>query len=201
MASGKNKKIGLFGGTFDPIHTGHLIVAEIIRDTLNLDRVIFIPASKHPFKNNSFISDQTHRLKMIRLAIRNNKHLAVSDIELKTDQVTYTVDTIEKFREDYPEGTGEIYFLMGMDNLNQFHLWKEPDRLVELCKIVVFTRPGFEPARDAKKYQSRIRIIQIPLLEISSTQIRKRVKSRHTIRYLVPPDVESYIVKNKLYLS
>jgi len=201
MTRDKHKKIGLFGGTFDPIHTGHLIVAEIIRDTLNLDHIIFIPAKKHPFKNGSSISDETHRFKMIGLAIRNNGHMGVSDIELKADQVNYTVDTIKRFRRDYPEGSGDIYFLMGMDNLNQFHLWKDPDLLVEMCRIVVFTRPGFEPARESKKYLPRIQIIQIPLLEISSTQIRKRVKSGQTIRYLVPSDVESYIVRNKLYVS
>lgn len=201
MTRDKNKKIGLFGGTFDPIHTGHLIVAEIIRDDLNLDRIIFVPTRKHPFKKSSFISDESHRSKMIAIAIRNNRHLGVSDIELKTDRIAYTVDTVKEFREDYPEGSGDIYFLMGMDNLNQFHLWKDPDLLVEMCRIVVFTRPGFEPAREAKKYLPHIRIIQIPLLEISSTQIRKRVKSGQTIRYLVPRDVESYILRNKLYVS
>lgn len=200
MTPAKNEKIGLFGGTFDPIHTGHLIVGEIIRDSLNLDRIIFIPANKHPFKNNSFISNETHRLKMIRLAIRNNEHMGVSDIELKTDQVAYTVDTIKKLSGDRASSS-DIYFLMGMDNLNQFHVWKDPDLLVEMCRIVVFTRPGFEPAKEAQKYLPRIQIIQIPLLEISSTQIRRRVKDGQTIRYLVPPDVESYIVKNKLYAS
>ena len=126
--------------------------------------------------------------------------MEVSDMELRSDQVTYTVDTIKKFQVD-SVGRKEIYFLMGMDNLNQIHLWKNPDLLVEVCQIVVFTRPGFEPEREAKKYLSRIQIIQIPLLEISSTQIRRRVKDGHTIRYLVPAEVESYIVRNKLYTA
>lgn len=201
MTREKKQKIGLFGGTFDPIHTGHLIVAEIIRDALDLGRIIFVPAKNHPFKDSEFIADKTHRYEMIRLAIRDNQSMEVSDIELKSDQVTYTVDTIRKFQANHQEGSRSIYFLMGMDNLNQFHLWKNPDLLLNMCQIVVFTRPGFEPAREAQKYLRHIRVIQIPLLEISSTQIRKRVASGRTVRYLVPTEVESYIVTNRLYAS
>jgi len=201
MASVTKEKIGLFGGTFDPIHTGHLIVAEIIRDTLDLKRIIFLPTQKHPFKNSRFMADETHRAKMIRLAIRNNKSMEVSDMELRSDQVTYTVDTVRKIQADSVRRTWDIYFLMGMDNLNQLHLWKNPDLLIEMCQIVVFSRPGFKPAKEARRYLSRIRIIQIPLLEISSTQIRQRVNSGKTIRYLVPEEVEAYIIKNSLYTT
>ena len=201
MTSETKERIGLFGGTFDPIHTGHLIVAEIIRDTLDLDRIIFVPTNKHPLKDSNSISDEAHRRKMIQLAIVNNQFMEVSDLELGTDRINYTVDTIARFREEHGGSVQEIYFLMGMDNLNQLHLWKDPDRLVKMCRVVVFGRPGFEPEREAKKYLSHIRIVQIPLLEISSTQIRERVRNGKTIRYLVPPDVESYITENRLYAS
>jgi nicotinate-nucleotide adenylyltransferase len=200
MGRDKIKKIGLFGGTFDPIHMGHLIVGEIIRDKLDLNQIVFIPAKKHPFKNNKFIANETHRYKMIQLAISDNKYLGVSDLELKSDQISYTIDTIRKFQEEYQGFEKDIYFLMGMDNLNQFHLWKNPEDLIKQCKVVVFNRPGFKPPKDAQKYINYIQIIQVPLLEISSTQIRNRVKNRQTIHYLVPPSVEAYIIDNKLYL-
>lgn len=197
----KIKKLGLFGGTFDPIHTGHLIVAELIREALNLEWIIFVPAKKHPFKNNHFIANETHRLKMIERAISKNENMRASDIEIKSDEVSYTIETIKKIRKEYPSNHWDIYFLMGMDNLSQFHLWRDPDTLVKMCKIVVFSRPGFASTQKVSKYLPYIQIVQIPLLEISSTQIRNRVKNGQTIRYLVPPEVESYIVANKLYAS
>jgi len=199
MTINKQKKIGLLGGTFDPIHTGHLIVAELIRDRLALKKVFFIPAKRHPFKNNSFIAGEGHRLKMIHLAIDDNDQLGVSDIELKADQISYTVDTILKFKIEHQVDDWDIHFLMGMDNLNQLHKWKDPEKLVKMSKIVVFSRPGFEPDQQAGKFLPYIQIIPVPLLEISSTQIRDRVKKGYTIRYLVPPKVESYIIDHKLY--
>lgn len=199
MADEPKRKIGLFGGTFDPIHTGHLIVAEIIRDALDLEKVFFIPVKRHPFKDNDFIAHDDHRYRMIQLAISDNKHLAVSDIELKSDGISYTVETIEKIRNEYPEERWDIYFLMGMDNLNQLHRWREPETLVKMCKVVVFSRPGFEPRKEAQKFLDSVQIIPTPLLEISSTQIRNRIKQAQTVRYLVPPRVESYIRTHKLY--
>lgn len=195
------KKIGLLGGTFDPIHAGHLIVAEIIRDKLDLEKVFFVPAKKHPFKDNNFIAGEEHRLKMIHLAIDDNDHLGVSDIELQADQTSYTIDTIRKFKKEHQADDWDIHFLMGMDNLNQLHKWKNPEELVKMSKIVVFSRPGFEPDEEARKFLPDIQIISVPLLQISSTQIRERVKTGHTIRYLVPPRVESYIIEHKLYSS
>lgn len=201
MTSHKQPKIGLMGGTYDPLHTGHLIVAEIIRDKLDLEKVFFVPAKKHPFKDNSFIAGEEHRLNMIHLAIDDNDHLGVSEIELKADQISYTVDTIMNFRKEHQGDNWDIHFLMGMDNLNQLHKWKDPEKLVRMSKIVVFSRPGFEPDRQAAKFLRHIQIIPVPLLEISSTQIRDRVKKGHTIRYLVPPKVESYIIAHELYSS
>jgi nicotinate-nucleotide adenylyltransferase len=195
------KKIGLLGGTFDPIHTGHLIVAELIRDEVGLEKIFIVPAKKHPFKDNNFIASEEHRLKMIHMAIDDNDHLEVSDVEMKADQISYTVDTIRKFEEEYENEGWDIHFLMGMDNLNQLYKWKNPNKLLKLCKILVFSRPGFKPAPEAHEFLPFIRIIPVPLLEISSTQIRDRVSKGHTIRYLVPPQIESYIIEHKLYAS
>ena len=199
MTINLEKKIGLLGGTFDPIHTGHLIVAELIRDEMGLEKVYIVPAKKHPFKDNNFIAGEEHRLKMIHLAIDDNDHLEVSDVEIKANQISYTVDTVLKFQEQREHDNWDIHFLMGMDNLNQLHKWKDPHKLVKMCKVVVFSRPGFKPAPESNEFLPFIQIISVPLLEISSTQIRDRVSKGRKIRYLVPPQIESYIIKNKLY--
>ena len=193
------KKVGLFGGTFDPIHTGHLIIIELIRDILKLDQIIFIPAKKHPLKNNNTISPEKDRFKMIQLAIEGNSSFSLSNIELSLDKISYTIDTINIFREKLSPLENVIYFLMGMDNVNQIYKWKNPEFLVKTCQIVAFGRPGFEIGEKAKPYIKDIEIIQIPLLEISSSDIRNRVRSNQTIRYLVPAKVEEYINAKNLY--
>lgn len=199
MVEKSKKKMGLFGGTFDPIHTGHLIVVELIRDELQLDQIIFIPTKKHPLKDNKSISPETDRLAMIRFAIEDNPYLSLSDMEVKKDSVSYTVDTIRAFRELYPPDEYDLFFLMGMDNINQLHLWKEPDTLLQLCRIVAFGRPGFELHGEAERFLPYIETIQIPLLEISSSYIRKRIQAGRSIRYLVPAKVEAYIRQKHLY--
>ena len=125
------QKIGLFGGTFDPVHTGHLIIAEIIREALQIDRILFIPAKIHAFKNNQHIQSSRYRLRMLELAIEDNPSFFVSDLELKKKGTSYTIDTIRILRQQYPEDQYKLYFLMGADNITQFHKWKEPDELVK----------------------------------------------------------------------
>jgi nicotinate-nucleotide adenylyltransferase len=194
------EKVGLFGGTFDPIHVGHLISAEFIRDILDLNEIIFIPAKNHPLKNNDSISLEKDRYQMVQLAIQDNSGFSLSDIELGLNKISYTIDTIKLFRERMPADSG-IYFLMGMDNVNQIHKWKNPKILVKDCQIVAFGRPGFDINKKAKPYAEHIKIIQIPLIEISSSDIRARVRKNQTIRYLVPAKVEEYINENNLYKS
>ncbi|RMH86178.1 MAG: nicotinate-nucleotide adenylyltransferase [Calditrichaeota bacterium] len=198
----KNKpieKIGLFGGTFDPVHLGHLIVAEVVADQLNLNRVIFIPAHIHPLKNTARIQEPQHRLNMLHLAVQDNPRFQVSTMELDKGGVSYTVDTLRAFREIYPSDGFALFFLLGADNVNQFHLWKEPEELVRLCRFVAFGRPGFTPSEEARPYLSAFQFVNVPQIEISATEIRRRVRQGRSIRYMVLPPVLEYIQKHQLY--
>jgi len=199
MAPKNSGKIGLFGGTFDPVHFGHLLIAEYIREELNLDHILFIPTHRHPLKDNKSLSSAVQRLEMIKIATADNPHFEVSDIELRDEKTSYTVDTLRELRRQYGENKPRFYFLLGMDNVNQLHLWKEPGELVKLCQIVAFGRPGFEPVAAARPFIPHITFLSIPLLEISSTEIRERIRKGKSIRYLVPDEVIAYIRKHKLY--
>jgi len=201
MNKPKVQKIGLFGGTFDPVHTGHLILAEFIREAAGLSKIYFIPTKIHPLKNNRHIQTAQHRLKMLEMATGDNPDFLISDFELQQPGTSYTIDTVKSFRQQYPPDNFELYFLVGADNLDQFHLWKQPDELVKLCQFILFGRPGYEISAGANSYASTFRFIEAPLLEISSTEIRKRVRQGLSIRYLVPPGVEDYIKKHTLYES
>jgi nicotinate-nucleotide adenylyltransferase len=192
-------KIGLFGGTFNPVHTGHLIIAEVIREALQIDRILFIPAKIHAFKNNQHIQSSRHRLRMLELAIEDNPSFFVSDLELKKEGTSYTIDTIRILRREYPEDQYKLYFLMGADNIAQFHKWKEPEELVKLLDFVVFGRPGFDAEPESGPLVSNFQFVEAPLLEISSTEIRKWLRQNRSIRYMVPPQVEAYIREHALY--
>ena len=136
---------------------------------------------------------------MMKLAIENNPYFEISELELFQKKTSYTVDTITKLREIYPKNSAELYFLMGIDNVNQLHLWKRPEKLLQICTVVAFERPGMVFHPSIEEYSSRINICNVPLLELSSTDIRDRVKNKKTIRYLVPSEVEDYINKHNLY--
>jgi nicotinate-nucleotide adenylyltransferase len=199
MTKTRLKKIGLFGGTFDPIHTGHLIIAEVIREALQLDQVLFIPAKMHAFKNNQYILSSRHRLRMLKLAIGDNPYFFISDLELKKEVTSYTIDTVRTLRQQHPVDQYKLYFLMGADNVAQFHKWKEPAELVKLCNFVVFGRPGFYIESKSEPLVSKFQFVEVPLLEISSTEIRTRLQQNLSIRYMVPPEVEAYIRAHALY--
>lgn len=196
---GIEQRIGLFGGTFDPVHNGHLIIAETIRDRCKLDKIFFIPANIHPLKDNQTIQSARHRLKMLRLAVADNPHFAVSDFELNRPEVSYSIDTVRHFRTQFPPPAHALFFLLGADNVNQFHRWKSPDELVQLCRFIAFRRPGFRVAAEARPYLPHFEFVDAPLLEISATTIREQVKQGFSIRYLVPPTVENYIHAKALY--
>lgn len=201
MNKPKVQKIGLFGGTFDPVHVGHLIIAEFIREAIDLTKIYFIPTKIHPLKNNRFIQSAQHRLKMLELATGDNPDFLISDFELQQSGTSYTIDTIKAFLRQYPADSSELYFLVGADNMVQFHLWKQPDELVKLCQFILFGRPGFKKTEETNSYASSFRFIEAPLLEISSTDIRKRIRQGLSIRYLVPHSVEAYIKEHALYIS
>ncbi len=193
------KKIGLLGGTFDPIHNGHLIISEYLRDELSLDEIWFIPAKIHPLKNNLNITPQSDRLKMLTLAIENNSHFSVSDVEIKREGVSYTSDTLDELLEKHRHIKPIFYFMIGMDNVNELKKWKNPHEILKKCKLVAFGRPGFTPDESATEFLPQIQFVHVPLLEISSTFVRDRIQNGHSVRYLIPESVDRYIQKKQLY--
>lgn len=199
MTNTRLRKIGLFGGTFNPIHTGHLIIAEVLRQALQIDQILFIPAKIHAFKNNQQIQSSRHRLRMLELVIRDNPYFLISELELNKEGISYTIETIKMLRLQYPEDRYTLCFLMGADNVAQFYKWKEPAELVKLCNFVVFGRPGFEVDPKSDPLVSKFQFVEAPLLEISSTDIRNRIQRNLSIRYMVPPQVETYIHQHSLY--
>jgi len=194
------------GGTFDPIHYGHLIAAECARQEFSLQRVVFLPAARPPHKNEDNILDPGHRLHMVQLAIMGNPAFELSTLEINRQGPSYTIDSIEYFRHCFPES--EIYFIMGMDSLLIFHTWKEYQRLAGLCKFIVCTRPGYVMDQSAPGLVElpgilwdNLETLQIPGLDISSSDIRGRVRRGLTIKYLLPAAVEEYIHREGLYLK
>lgn len=160
---------------------------------------MFIPVGTHAIKNNTSITAAHHRLAMLQIALSTNDHFKLSDIELNSQAVSYTVDTVRKLKADPANSNTEFFFLTGIDNINTFHLWKEPEELLELCQFIAFGRPGYKPVSDDTPFRNRFREVEIPLLEISSSQVRSRIHEGKTIRYLVQRGVERYIRKNALY--
>lgn len=198
-------KIGIMGGTFDPIHTGHLIIGEYARTTLNLDKIIFVPVGLPPHKDNSKVSTSSRRLEMTKLAINSNSYFYLSSIEVDRKEITYTIDTIKELKKIYKED--ELYFIIGGDSLFEIEKWKDFEQLIELCKFVVLERPGRTKEEIEQKkielklsYKIELEKIYSPLIDISSTEIRERVKNNLSIKYLVPESVEAYIMYHKLYL-
>lgn len=199
-------KIGIIGGTFDPIHNGHLIIAEYARTHLKLDKVIFIPVGIAPHKDNNKITNAKSRVEMINLSIKSNPYFYQSLIEVKRDNVTYTVDTLTSLKEEYPEN--EFYFIMGGDSILEIESWKDHKKLMKICNFIVLDRDhitrediNLKVSELKLLYGMDTQVIRSPLIEISSTEIRNRIKKGLSIKYLVPESVENYIKDNELYLE
>lgn len=191
-------RIGIFGGSFNPVHYGHLILAENARAEFGLDRVIFIPAGSPPHKPNARLARDSQRLGMIELAIKGNPAFEVSNYELKKGGMSYTYDTIRHHSNTIGKGA-KLFFIMGIDLLMQIHTWKKSEGLLDMCTFLVGTRPHFPVSSIPEKIRSKVRIFRIPLLEISGTYIRRVLREGRSIKYLVPEKVEEYITKNRLY--
>ena len=199
-------RLGIFGGTFDPIHLGHLILAEHCREACRLDRVLFIPAGQPPHKSERQITPGKQRLEMVELAIAGHAAFAASSIELDRQGPSYSADTLAELAKQNPGA--ELFFLMGSDSLADLPFWYQPARIASLATLVVATRPGTERP-DLKSLRDVIglnaaerllqHIVEIPLVQISSSAIRARVAAGQGIRYLVPRSVECFIETNGLY--
>jgi nicotinate-nucleotide adenylyltransferase len=190
-------KVGIFGGTFNPPHFGHLIVAEHAREHLGLERVVFVPSAVSPHKQGRDTAAAHHRLRMLEAAVKGNSAFAVSDLEIVRGGVSFTVDTLEELQRLMPESA--LVLLIGADNLTEFHLWREPQRILDLAEVVALTRPGYAVDGVEPAFGRRIAVCQVPAIGIEARQIRRRLREGLSIRYLVPPAVESYILTHQLY--
>lgn len=190
-------KVGIFGGTFDPIHLGHLITAQSVKELRNLEKIIFIPAFISPHKSDAKTSSPEDRLNMIKLAVDGIPFFDYSDIEVKKGGVSYSIDTLRELKNHY----SELELLIGYDNIFSFHTWKEPDEIFKLAKIIVLKRKSSHPPQFEDKYYHQAVFVQTRGIEISATDIRERVKNGMPINFLVPPAVIKYIYKHKLYVE
>lgn len=191
-------RIGLFGGTLDPIHLGHLIVAEEARERLILDRIIFVPTGIPPHKSRQKISSPESRLEMTRLGIEGNEHFHFSDFEARRESISFTIETVSHFKRTVGEDA-ELFLIVGADSILEISTWKEPRRLFSECSPVVASRPGFDLGNLEPWVRDRVTILDEVLVSISSSEIRERVAAGRSIRYLVPPTVAAYIFKHGLY--
>lgn len=204
-AKQKPTKVAIMGGTFNPIHNGHLVAAEAVRQELDIDKVVFIPTGNPPHKqSNPFYNE--HRYLMTVLATVTNPQFEVSRLELDRDGMTYAIDTVKEMKEMYHDC--KLYYITGADAIAQILTWKEPEELLSLCEFVAVTRPGYDKSalkstinNLKENYQGRIISLEIPALSISSTDIRNRIFAKKTIKYLVPQAVEEYILKTGLYTN
>jgi nicotinate-nucleotide adenylyltransferase len=191
------KRIGIFGGTFDPIHLGHLIVAQQAAEILGLDRVIFIPAGQPPHKGGEKLSPARDRLEIVRLAVRGNRLFSVSDIEIRSKRSSYTVNTLKALKSKYK--TAGLFLLLGLDQAVLLSTWKEPQKLFELATVCVLSRPGYSRNEVEPRWRKMLRFLPVSQIDISATSIRDRVRRSQSIRYLVPESAARHIKNKKLY--
>ena len=204
MDMGIGRRIGILGGTFDPIHYGHIALGKKVASTLKLKRILFMPAGNPWMKSDKSVSSAHHRLKMLELGIAGIKEFSFSDMEIKRSGPTYTYETILDLTKDKLE-TKTIYLILGWDAIKEFHRWKNSDRLLKLVRIVAVARPGYEEFSTQYQENKDIRVfdeavvIDKSISGITSTDIRERIKLKQSINNLVPKDVEEYILEHGLY--
>ena len=201
------QRFGLLGGTFDPIHYGHLVIAEEVRTALDLTEMVFVPAGYPPHKPQKTISETRHRLAMVELAIASNPHFSISTVDVERPGTSYTVETLRLLREQWGEET-EIYFVIGWDSLEELPTWYNPEGILEqVTHLVAVHRPGYIEVpghRDQLEerlpgLKRRLLTMPAPQLEISATDLRQRVAEGRPIKYQTPEAVEQYIIEHRLY--
>ena len=200
------KKIGIMGGTFNPIHNGHLLIAENARWQFGLDQICFLPAGIPPHKQNLMVLDGHSRCAMVQLAIEDNPDFYLSEYEVQRTEPSYTYLTLEYLKQKHPED--ELYFIMGADSLRDFATWRNPKRISELCHILVAVRDTLEEeslttlAKELKQQLgTRIGILNTPNVAFASHEIRMRVNRGQSIRYMVPEKVRAYINDHHFYTT
>ena len=194
------KRYGIFGGTFNPPHLAHSVLAEKVRKELNLDKVIFIPSAVPPLKDEKEVLEIRHRLEMAKIAFGNNPDYEVSEIEVNNlNGKSYTVDTLLCLHELYKKEQVKFYLIIGADSLIDFPKWKNPEKIFELAEVVILNRPGFSKEKIKPGYLEKVRFIDTELLDISSTMIREKVRNNKSIKSLVLPEIEKNITQNNLY--
>ena len=189
-------RLGILGGTFDPPHNGHIAIARAALKECILDKIIFIPAKFPPHKPVEKVTSELDRFNMLKLAIKDYREFEVSDIELKRDGLSYSIETLREIRRLYREA--EIVFIIGADNISEMESWYQPEEILKISTVVAFNRPGFEPGG---KYKSRIKTLNMPSVNISSTDIREKVRAGKAITDLVPDSVRKYIEDHLLYIN
>jgi len=201
------RRIGLVGGTFDPIHYGHLVIAEEVRASLHLSEVVFIPTGQPPHKPGQIITEAQHRVAMVQLAIASNPYFSYSRIEIEQAGPSYTVETLRRLRAQWGTQTA-LYFVIGWDSLEEFHTWHRPTEILALLThLVAVKRPGYvEDSEQSETLEARVPgirqrllVVPAPQLAISSTDLRQRVAQDRPIKYQTPEAVEHYIIKHRLY--
>lgn len=202
---GVYKNIGIMGGTFDPIHLGHLLAAEEARVEYDLEEVIFVPAGCPPHKSKDQVSHGEHRYMMTVIATINNPYFRISPIEMEASSPAYTIHTVQRFRQELGPGHN-LFFITGADAILDIDTWKGCDELLDLCNFIALTRPGYplyhlenRLGLTRSDLREKIQILSIPGIGISSTEIRRRARQGRTIKYMTPAGVEQYILKNRLY--
>ncbi|MEI6506855.1 MAG: nicotinate (nicotinamide) nucleotide adenylyltransferase [Bacteroidota bacterium] len=189
-------KIGLFFGSFNPVHTGHLLIADYFIEFAQLDKIWFVVSPQNPFKINDKLIDEKLRIEMLKLAIKNNNKFEASDVEFALNRPSYTVNTLAHLRNEFPEHT--FLPIIGGDNLQSFHLWKNYEDILANHEILVYRRAGYY-SNPLFTNQSKIKVFDVPLLNISSTYIREMLQAGKSVKYLMPEEVHEFIEEKNLY--
>ncbi len=198
-------RLGVMGGSFDPVHVGHLIMAETVSDILHLDRVLFVPTGKQPLKLNRSVTPAEHRVAMVELAIRDNPHFALSRVDVNRPGPSYTSETIKLLRAEWGQPDKlAMWLIMGADALDTFPRWRDPGAILARCRLAVVRRPDSSVdmtllRAELPEIENALDWVEGPLIDISATDVRRRVSEGRSIRYRVPEAVREYIEANGLY--
>jgi nicotinate-nucleotide adenylyltransferase len=203
-AGGPGERIGILGGTFDPIHNGHLHIARALKEALGLNRIIWVPAGRPPHKQGQIVSSDQDRLEMLRLALDGSPDNEISMVDLERAGPSYTADTLENLSKQLP--SSRLFFLMGEDSLRDFPTWHDPDRIIRVADLAVAARPGVEAdvehvSAAVPEIRGRVHLVPAEELMISSSDVRRRVRAHQSIRGLVPPAIADYITRHHLYTA